>query len=58
MAFQQVDNALKTVTQFPDTISPQIKEGLADIRYQVGPLKSNYPKLLEAVAKRRLEGNG
>ena len=48
--FAQVDKALKTVTQFPDTISPQIKEGLADIRYQTGPLVSNYPKLLKAVA--------
>ena len=46
----QVDKALKTVTQFPDTVSPQIKEGLADIRYQTGPLVSNYPKLLKAVA--------
>ena len=48
--FAQVDKALKTVTQFPDTVSPQIKEGLADIRYQTGPLVSNYPKLLKAVA--------
>lgn len=48
--FVQVDKALKTVTQFPDTVSPQIKEGLADIRYQTGPLVSNYPKLLKAVA--------
>ena len=48
--FAQVDKALKTVTQFPDTISPQIKEGLADIRYQTGPLVNNYPKLLKAVA--------
>lgn len=38
------------MTQFPDTVSPQIKEGLADIRYQTGPLVSNYPKLLKAVA--------
>lgn len=45
--FAQVDKALKTVTQFPDTVSPQIKEGLADIRYQTGPLVSNYPKLLK-----------
>ena len=48
--FAQVDKALKTVTQFPDTVSPQIKEGLADIRYQTGPLVSNYPKLLKAAA--------
>lgn len=48
--FQKVDEALKTVTQFPDTISPQIKEGLADLRYQTGPLVSNFPNLLKAVA--------
>jgi len=52
----QVDKALKTVTQFPDTVSPQIKEGLADIRYQAGPLVSHYPKLLKAVAKGDVKG--
>lgn len=47
---QKVDEALKPYTNFPDTISPQIKEGLADLRHQVGYLGSNYPRLLEAVA--------
>lgn len=48
---QKVDEALKSYTLFPDTISPQIKEGLADLRHQVNYLESNYPKLLKAVAE-------
>lgn len=54
--FQQVEQALKAVTQFPDTVSPQIKEGLADLRYQTGALVSTYPKLLKAVAKGDTKG--
>lgn len=53
---QRVDGILKHVNQalsrysmFPDTISPQIKEGLVDMQYQVGDILS-YPKLLTAVA--------
>lgn len=48
--FQKVDEALLGHTAYPDTISPQIKEGLADLRWQTGPLESNYPNLLDAVA--------
>ena len=47
---RKVDTALRRYTNYPDTVSPQIKEGLADIRYQVGSL-GGFPKLLRAVAK-------
>mgnify|MGYP004568247195 CR=1 FL=1 len=47
---RKVDSALRRYTNYPDTVSPQIKEGLADIRYQVGSL-GGFPKLLRAVAK-------
>lgn len=46
---KEVDKELLKYTLFPDTISPQIKEGLVDLQYQVGSLKS-YPKLMSAVA--------
>ena len=51
----KVDTALSKYTDYPDTVSPQIKEGLADIRYQVGSL-GGFPKLLRAVAKGDLNG--
>ena len=47
---RKVDTALRRYTNYPDTVSPQIKEGLADIRYQVGSL-GGFRKLLRAVAK-------
>ena len=47
---RKVDTALRRYTNYPDTVSPQIKEGLADLRYQVGSL-GGYPKLLQSVAK-------
>ena len=46
---------MRRYTNYPDTVSPQIKEGLADIRYQVGSL-GGFPKLLRAVAKGDLNG--
>lgn len=46
----KVDEALKKYTMYPDTVSPQMKEGLADLRHQVNFLESNYPKLIKAVA--------
>lgn len=52
---RKVDTALRRYTNYPDTVSPQIKEGLADIRYQVGSL-GGFPKLLRAVAKGDLNG--
>lgn len=52
---RKVDTALRRYTNYPDTVSPQIKEGLADIRYQVGSL-GDFPKLLRAVAKGDLNG--
>lgn len=52
---RKVDTALRRYTNYPDTVSPQIKEGLADIRYQVGSL-GGYPKLLQSVAKGDLNG--
>ena len=52
---RKVDSALRRYTNYPDTVSPQIKEGLADIRYQVGSLVG-FPKLLRAVAKGDLNG--
>ena len=52
---RKVDSALRRYTNYPDTVSPQIKEGLADIRYQVGSL-GGFPKLLRAVAKGDLNG--
>ena len=52
---RKVDTALRRYTNYPDTVSPQIKEGLADIRYQVGSL-GGFPKLLRAVAKGDLKG--
>ena len=51
----KVDTALSKYTDYPDTVSPQIKEGLADIRYQVGSL-GGFLKLLWAVAKGDLNG--
>lgn len=50
-----VDEELSLHTKAPDTISPQIKAGLADLRWQVGSLR-NYPKLLRYVAKGNLKG--
>ena len=52
---RKVDTVLRRYTNYPDTVSPQIKEGLADIRYQVGSL-GGYPKLLQSVAKGDLNG--
>lgn len=52
---RKVDSALRRYTNYPDTVSPQIKEGLADLRYQVGSL-GGYPKLLQSVAKGDLNG--
>lgn len=52
----KVDEVLRDYTKYPDTISPQIKEGLADLRYQTGFLKTGYPKLLKAVAEGNLKG--
>ena len=52
---RKVDTALRRYTNYPDTVSPQIKEGLADLRYQVGSL-GGYPKLLQSVAKGELNG--
>lgn len=46
---------MRRYTNYPDTVSPQIKEGLADLRYQVGSL-GGYPKLLQSVAKGDLNG--
>ena len=50
---RKVDTALRRYTNYPDTVSPQIKEGLADL--QVGSL-GGYPKLLQSVAKGDLNG--
>lgn len=52
---QQASKALRPYTNFPDTVSPQIVAGLADLSYQVGSLKG-YPKLLQSVAKGDLKG--
>ena len=52
---RKVDTALRRYTNYPDTVSPQIKEGLADLSYQVGSL-GGYPKLLQSVAKGDLNG--
>lgn len=52
---RKVDTALRRYTNYPDTVSPQIKEGLADLRYQVGSL-GGYHKLLQSVAKGDLNG--
>lgn len=52
---RKVDTALRRYINYPDTVSPQIKEGLADLRYQVGSL-GGYPKLLQSVAKGDLNG--
>lgn len=52
---QQALKALKPYTNFPDTVSPQIITGLADLSYQVGSL-GGYPKLLRSVAKGDLNG--
>lgn len=52
---RKVDTALRRYTNYPDTVSLQIKEGLADLRYQVGSL-GGYPKLLQSVAKGDLNG--
>ena len=52
---RKVDTALRRYTNYPDTVSPQIKEGLADLRYQVGSL-GGYPKLLQSDTKGDLNG--
>lgn len=52
---QQASKALKPYTNFPDTVSPQIITGLADLSYQVGSLRG-YPKLMTAVARGDLNG--
>lgn len=52
---RKVDTVLRRYTNYPDTVSPQIKEGLADLRYQVGSL-GGYPKLLQSVTKGDLNG--
>lgn len=52
---QQALKALKPYTNFPDTVSPQIITGLADLSYQVGSL-GGYPKLLQSVAEGDLNG--
>lgn len=43
------NEALSWYTDYPDTISPQIKMGLMDVRYQVGNL-GNFKNLLKAAA--------
>lgn len=50
-----VDNALSKYTLFPDTVSPQIKEGLIDIEWQTGNIKE-YPKLLQSIASGDIKG--
>lgn len=52
---QYVDKMLGKHTQYPDTVSPNMKMALMDIKHQVGSLNS-YPKLLRAVAHGDLEG--
>lgn len=52
---QKVDEALRDYTTYPDTVSPQIKEGLADLRWQTCSLKG-FPKLLKSVATGNLRG--
>lgn len=51
---QKVDEALRDYTACPDTVSPQIKEGLADLRWQTGSL-AGFPKLLKSVATGNLK---
>ena len=46
---QEVDKQLSHYTTMPDTISPQIKLGLADIQYQTGNVK-NFKNALQAAA--------
>ena len=52
---EKTNEALKPYTTYPDTVSPQIKEGLADLRYQVGSL-GGYSKLLQHVARGNIKG--
>ena len=51
----KANEALKPYTNYPDTVSPQIKEGLADLRCQVGSL-GGYSKLLQHVARGNIKG--
>lgn len=51
----KVDEELRRYTNAPDTVSPQIKAGLADLRWQVGSL-GGYPNLLRSVATGNLKG--
>lgn len=51
----KVDEELGKHTHATDTVSPQIKEGLADLRWQVGSL-GGFPKLLKSVATGDLKG--
>lgn len=44
-----VDKTLRKYTTFPDTVSPNIKMGLMDMKHQLGRL-GTYKKLLTAVA--------
>lgn len=53
--FVKVDEELGKYTHATDTVSPQIKEGLADLRWQVGSL-GGFPKLLKSVATGDLNG--
>lgn len=52
---RKVDEELQGHTNMPDTISPQIKAGLADLRWQTGSLLG-FPKLLNAVSTGNLKG--
>lgn len=51
----KVDGELGKYTHATDTVSPQIKEGLADLRWQTGSL-TGFPKLLKSVATGNLRG--
>ncbi len=48
-SLDKVEKSLSNYTQMPDTISPQMKEGLADIDYQMGNI-GQYKKLMKAIA--------
>lgn len=45
-----IDNNLKKYTNYPDTISPQIKEGLLDMYWQLGNGLYKYQNLFNAIA--------
>lgn len=49
-SLQKVESLLPKYTSMPDTISPQMKEGLADIDYQMGNI-GQYKKLMTAIAQ-------